>query len=55
MSLGFEIAMPVLFGAGIGYWIDRQFGGRPWGMVVGVVIGAVAGFWNAYKFAVKIK
>ena len=55
VSLGFEIATPVLLGAGIGYLLDRHFGWGPWGMVAGVIIGAVAGFWNAYKFAVKIK
>lgn len=52
-SLGLEIAVAVFVGAGIGYWVDAQLKCGPWGMVVGLVIGSLAGFWNAYKFAVK--
>jgi ATP synthase protein I len=52
-SLGLEIAVAVFLGAGLGYLADSQLKSSPWGMVIGLMIGAVAGLWNAYKFALK--
>ena len=52
-SLGLEIAVAVFLGAFIGYKIDEKFKSGPWGMTSGLVIGAIAGIWNAYKLAVK--
>lgn len=52
-SLGLEIAVAVFLGAFIGYEVDLYFKTGPWGMVAGVVIGSIAGFWNAYKFAMS--
>lgn len=52
-SLGLEIAVAVFLGAGGGYFLDLRFQSSPWLMVAGLVIGAIAGFWNAYKFAVE--
>jgi len=52
-SLGLEIAVAVFFGAGFGYLADGWLKSSPWGMVIGVGLGAAAGFWNAYKFAVR--
>lgn len=51
-SLGLEIAVAVFLGAGVGYWLDLRCQTGPWLMVVGLVIGAAAGMWNAYKIAV---
>jgi len=50
-SLGLEVAVAVFLGAFIGYEADKYFKTGPWLMVTGVVIGSIAGFWNAYKFA----
>ncbi|MDD4179525.1 MAG: AtpZ/AtpI family protein [Candidatus Margulisbacteria bacterium] len=52
-SLGLEIAVPVLLGAGAGYWLDIQLQSAPWSMVAGLLTGAVTGFWNVYKFLRK--
>lgn len=52
-SLGLEIAVAVFLGSFIGYEADRYFKTSPWLMVLGLVIGAIAGFWNAYKFAMS--
>ncbi len=52
-SLGVEIAVAVFLGAGGGYWLDRQFRTEPWLMVVGLLLGAAAGLWNAYKIAMN--
>ena len=50
-SLGLEVAGAVFLGAFIGYEVDVHFKSGPWGMVIGLIIGAIAGFWNAYKYA----
>ena len=48
------IAMPEQYGgAGLGYLADGWLKSSPWGMVVGLCLGAAAGFWNAYKFVLK--
>ena len=52
-SLGLEVAVAVFLGAYVGYQVDLHFRSGPWGMVIGLVIGSIAGFWNAYKFAVN--
>ena len=52
-SLGLEIAVAVFLGAFIGYEADIYLKTGPWGMVAGLVIGSIAGFWNAYKFAMS--
>jgi F0F1-type ATP synthase assembly protein I len=52
-SLGLEIAVAVFLGAGVGYWLDARFATGPWLMVTGLLLGAAAGMWNAYKIAVK--
>jgi F0F1-type ATP synthase assembly protein I len=52
-SLGLEIAIAVFLGSGLGYWLDGVFKTAPWLMVAGLVLGALAGLWNAYKLAVK--
>jgi ATP synthase protein I len=53
VSLGLEIAVAVFLGAGLGYLADGWLKSSPWGMVIGLSLGAAAGFWNAYKFTLK--
>jgi F0F1-type ATP synthase assembly protein I len=50
-TLGIELAAAVFVGAGLGYWFDRCFNSKPWGIAIGLVIGAAAGFWNVYKYS----
>ncbi|MCH8273614.1 MAG: AtpZ/AtpI family protein [Armatimonadetes bacterium] len=44
MSIGFVMVMPVLLGVGIGTWLDRLAGGGNMYLLIGVLLGAVAGF-----------
>ena len=48
-TMGLELAAAVFVGAAIGYFIDDKLKSAPWGITIGVVIGAMAGFWNIYK------
>jgi F0F1-type ATP synthase assembly protein I len=38
-QVGLEMVVPV----GIGVWLDISYGWRPWGVVVGAVLGLVTG------------
>lgn len=52
-SLGIELVVSVLIGAGAGYLLDRWLGTKPWLMIIGLIFGAVAGFRDAYRVIVK--
>lgn len=47
--VGLELVAATLLGAGLGYGLDRWLGTGPWLLVVGVVLGAVAGFLAVYR------
>lgn len=38
----FEAVMAVLFGAGVGYWVDWRWNLTPYGVIIGLVIGFAA-------------
>jgi ATP synthase protein I len=48
-----EFVAAVLVGAFIGWWIDRLAGTTPAFLVVFLLMGAAAGFWNVYRIAMK--
>ena len=48
-SLSFSIALSVVIGLGIGYWLDtRVFHTSPWFTLIFLGFGVVAGFRNIY-------
>ena len=55
MSLGFrvlaEFVAGVIVGGFIGWQADIWLGTTPFGLVVFLALGTVAGFWNVYKLA----
>ncbi|OIQ98326.1 ATP synthase protein I [mine drainage metagenome] len=55
MGLGFRIAIELVVniavGAGLGYFLDKWLGTKPWLMVVFVFLGAAAGVVNVYRVA----
>lgn len=52
-SLGLELAAAVFLGAFIGYQIDLRFGSQPIAMVVGLIIGSIAGIYDVIKQGIK--
>ncbi len=42
LGLGLQSAFAMAFFVGLGYLVDRGLGSRPWGMIVGAVLGIVA-------------
>jgi ATP synthase protein I len=57
MGTGFrvtsELVAGVLVGGFLGWWVDRWLGTKPFGMLILLFLGMVAGFWNVYKIAMK--
>lgn len=51
LRLSSEFIAGVLVGAGIGYLIDRLVGTTPWGMIVFLLLGFVAGVLNVLRSA----
>jgi F0F1-type ATP synthase assembly protein I len=46
---GLELAASVGGFALVGYWIDRHYTTSPWGLVSGLILGMVGGFYNLVK------
>jgi ATP synthase protein I len=50
-GIGLELAGAVAGFALLGYWIDRHFGSKPWGLLIGLGLGMVGGLYNLVKEA----
>ena len=46
---GFELAAAVVGFTLLGYWLDRHFGIRPWGVLAGAALGMVGGLYNLIR------
>ncbi|MBU1054975.1 MAG: AtpZ/AtpI family protein [Proteobacteria bacterium] len=56
-SLGFQVALSIVIGLGIGVYLDKRFELYPWLTLVFIGLGVVAGFrniWLAIKKSEKI-
>ena len=49
MRVGSEFFSGIIVGVVFGYGIDHIFGTKPWGMVVMILLGFMAGFRNIFK------
>ena len=47
-SLSFSIALSIVIGLGIGYWLDKKFETSPWLTLIFLGFGVIAGFRNIY-------
>jgi ATP synthase protein I len=57
MSLGFrvlsEFVAGVVVGGFIGWQLDSWLGTKPFGLIVFLMLGTAAGFWNVYRIAAR--
>jgi len=53
-TVGLELALSVVVGALIGYWLDRKLGTEPWLLIFWTICGIGAGFRSLYRTAKKI-
>ena len=54
LRLGTELTVATIVGGLMGYALDNFFETKPWGMVVGVIFGVVAGCLGVYRVATKM-
>jgi F0F1-type ATP synthase assembly protein I len=48
-GLGFEIVVPIVLGALLGWWLDGRWGTAPWLLLAGLLLGIGAGFYNFFR------
>ena len=47
-AVGIQLVLSIVAGAYLGQWLDRRFETDPWLMMVGIFLGAAAGFYNLF-------
>jgi ATP synthase protein I len=53
LRAGSELVAGVLVGGAIGYLLDRQIGTAPLFLIVFLMMGMGAGFWNIYRLGAR--
>ena len=49
IDLGMRFAIIIVICAGFGFWLDNKLHTIPVFLMVGFLLGAVAGFWSIYR------
>ena len=52
-SVGLSFVIALLIGTVGGWWLDQHFGWKPWGFLVGMMLGLAAGIRNVYQVTKK--
>jgi F0F1-type ATP synthase assembly protein I len=53
VGLGTEFAGATLVLGLLGWYIDQKAGSEPWGLVIGLLVGAIGGLYLLIKEAIK--
>ncbi|SPP65016.1 AtpZ/AtpI family protein [Nitrospira lenta] len=54
VRIGTDLLASLIVGGGVGWVLDTYLlDSTPWGMVVGLVLGVIAGIRNAYRAAMQ--
>lgn len=48
-GVGLQFALSIVLFLLAGQWLDRRLGTEPWLLILGVLVGAVAGFYSLYR------
>lgn len=54
-NLALELGVSIIICAAIGYFLDKTFRTSPWFIFGAIVLGTMAGFWNAFKIISRRK
>ena len=49
LGVGFQFAGSIVLFLFIGQWLDDRLGTEPWLLILGVFLGASAGFYSLYR------
>lgn len=53
LRAGSELLAGVIVGCAIGYFLDRQFASSPLFLIIFMMMGMAAGFWNVYRMSAR--
>ena len=53
-ALGLEMGVAVAIGYGVGWWLDRRFGTKPYLTMVFLLLGIAAGFLGLIRAAREV-
>jgi len=48
-GIGIEFVAAIAGFALVGYWVDRHWDTKPWGLVIGAVLGLIGGMYNLIR------
>jgi len=54
LTLGLQLALSVVALFFLGRWLDSELSTAPWLMIIGLLLGAVAGFTNFVRTAIAL-
>lgn len=54
-SMGIAMVLATVMGLAAGYYFDKWVGTEPWGLIVGLIMGIVAGYRNLYIILKRTK
>ena len=54
LRIGVDMVSAVVVGVGIGWWLDKVLGTKPWLMIIFILLGGAAGILNAYRTAMRM-
>lgn len=54
-AIGYQFAVSIALTTYIGHLVDKYFETEPWGLVIGVLLGATAAYVDLYKLSKQYK
>ena len=54
LTMGIQLAVPVVVFFFVGRWLDGKWNSAPWGMIGGIVLGAAGGMIKFITSALKL-
>ena len=54
-AIGMEMAISVVIGMALGWWLDKLFNTKPWLSLVGMLFGFAAGFRSLFRLVKEVK
>lgn len=53
MAASYTLIGAIIFCGGVGYWLDKKYDWTPWGLLAGLLLGMVVGFYDILKVTMK--
>lgn len=54
LNAAWQFTGSALFGVAVGYGVDRWWGTKPWGLVIGGLVGSGVGFYAFIRSATRL-